>query len=811
MSISALNSALSGLRIAQSNINLISSNIANVNTEGYTRKTQQQSSLVVDNRTVGVLSQQIERAVDKFLRREVLDQIGVASGLETRSRYLQQIQEFHGPAEGEYALSNQLGKLKNAFQNLANDPGQEYLLNEVYQEAFETVDKFHKFSDLLTGLRNDAQDEMNQIVNNINSLNSQIADLNQQIKAAFSVNKPTADLEDQRDIALNQLSEYIDISYYERTDDKVLVVQTQYGTQLADELPRQLHFNPSTIGASMYYPNSVAEIRVGDPTTGVNITDQGNLGGKLGALTKLRDETLPQYQAQMDEMAYRMAERFDSQGLRLFSLSNQSIPLDDPTQDPPNGYAGFSRLMRINPAVVDDRNLIRSGTNGNVVSVGSSEVLRKIVDFTFGDTAFQQATGTVDMSGGVNAYVLGTSNIENLVTLDAHANINPGSNDTFSIQVGAGPTVNMVIGAGDTAADLVNTINGTYPGMASLDDNGRLVLTATDSITIADVNLGAGGMSALGLTAGTVNLADADTLHNELNIAGRTRIIGTTNINALATLDASDYINSGLNDTFQLTVGDFDPVNITIGAGDTAADLVNTINTAFPGLAQLSNNGSLVLTSTQAVNISDVNLGPNGLAELGITTGTTNPTNPSFTVQLGNLPAVNVEITPSDTGTTLLAKINAIDGVTATLTTPDGFLQITPDEGGDITLVDGLGNPLQALGVQVANVSHASFKSTGIGPGGTLSSGIGSATTLTNYVTQAITKQSQDASNTDSAMTSEQIYRDTLIRRAQDESGVNIDEEMAMLVQLQNNYAAAAKAIQVVEEMFAQLMATVLR
>lgn len=813
MSIYALNSALSGLKIAQSSINVLSSNIANVNTVGYSKKTLQQSTQVVNGAGIGVLAQEIERAVDKFLRREVLDQIGVASGLQTRAQYLQQIQEFHGPAEKEYALSNQLGKLKAAFQNLANDPSQGYLLDAVYQESFETVDKFHKFSDLITRLRNDAQDEMNQVVQNINALTAQIADLNRQIKSAFQAGKTTADMEDHRDIALQQLAEYIDMSYYERTEDKIIVVQTQYGTPLVDDSKRELYFNPSSIGPTMSYPGSVAAIRVNDPMTGVNITDQGNLGGKLGALVKLRDETLPQYQAQLDETAYRMAERFESQGLMLFSMSNQTIPADDPTTEPPNGYAGFSRLMRINPAITNDRELIRSGTTGQTVPVGSAEVLRKIVDFTFGENALQQALGNIDLSGGLNAYVQGTANIQNLATLDAHAAINPGTNDTFSIQIGTGAVVNITINAGDTATDLVNTINAAFPGLnlASLDSGGRLVLAANDDITIGDVNLGAGGLAALGLTAGTVDVGDPDTLFNALNLLPRSRVVGEANIKSLGDLNSSEFIESGLYDTFRITVGDFDPVDIVIGPNHTAEDLVNTINASFPGLAQLSGNGNLVLTSAESIRIEDVNLGPNGLSELGLSTGITAPTLPSFSVQLGQKPPVTINIEPSDTSATLLAKINAIEGLTATLTVPDGYLQITPDEGGDITIVDGHGNPLQAMGVQVSNVAHTAFRTTGLGSNGTLNSGVGSGTTLINYMTQVITKQTQDASNTENALVSEKSYRDTLVRRQQDESSVNLDEEMAMLVQLQNNYAAAAKTIQVIEEMFAQLMGAVLR
>lgn len=811
-SLTALNSALSGLRIAQSNISVLSNNIANVNTPGYSRKTQQQTTLLIDGQGQGATADIIKRSVDAYLLRELNDQRAVASGLEAKQSYFQQIQEFHGPAEQENALSNRIGALKNAFQNLANDPSKEYLLNDVYQQASETAKKFKGFSELLTRLRNDSQNEMDQAVSQINTLTARITELNLQIKSSIAVERTVADLQDQRDLALGELSGYIDVSYYERGDG-VMVIQTQTGTPLADDEQRKLLFNPTTIGAVMYYPNSVSAIRVDNAVTGPDLTAQGNLGGKLGALIELRDTTLPQYQAQIDEAAYRMAERFDSQGLRLFSMPNETIPLDDPTQPPPLGYAGFSRDMVINPDIVADKTLIRSGTNGNTVSEGSAEVLRKIVDFAFGDVAFKQATSTVDMSGASITAIAGTRDISVLGALENHADITAGN--TFDITLGA-TTNTITIGAGDTASDLVDSINAAFPGMAQLSSGGRLSLQGNADIAIATNTISVAGLSALGLSAGTTTLADTDNLFGLLNIAPRSRVVGITDIAEMGPLDSSDYIvplpSGSPRDTFSLAIGSNPAIDIVIGAGDTAADLVNTINAAYAGVASLGPNGNLVLNASESITIADVNITNAGLTELGLTAGTFAPTNPSFTVQVGNNVPVDVEITPTDTGDSLLAKLNAVYGVEAEFSVPDGFLQFRPAEGGDITLTDGLGSPLQAMGVQVANVNHAAFKNTGVGPGGVVAtSGIGSSTGLVNYTTQLISKQSQDASNIDVSITSEQVYRDTLDRRLQDGSGVNIDEEMASLVQLQNNYAAAAKAIQVIEEMFNTLLQSVLR
>lgn len=814
-SISALNSALSGLKIAQSNIGLLSSNIANVNTEGYTRKTQEQSTVIVAGKGQGVLAAKVERTVNAFLQRELYDQRAVAKNYETKQAYLQQIQEFHGPAENEAAISNQIGRLKESFQALANDPSKEYLLNDVYQQAKQTVDKIHGFSDLITRLRNDAQNEMKRITESVDALSAQIADLNLQIKGLANLERSTADLEDQRDVAINKMAEYVDISYYERTD-KVIVVQTQYGTPLADEQPHTMHFNPTSIGAVTSYPATVAAIRIDDPVTGVNLTDQKGLGGQLGALIELRDTILPSYQAQMDELSYRLAERMDSQGLRLFSLSNEALPLDDPTQTKPLGYAGFSQEIVVNPDIVADKTLIRSGTNGNTVSVGSAEQVRKIVDFGFGNTAYQQATSTFDMSATTNAGISGTKAIQSYGALANHADITPPTNNTFRIQVGAGAPVNITIGAADTANDLVNTINASFPDLASLGPNGNLHLNATDDLVISDVNIGTAGLTALGLAAGTTPVTNVDTLHNLLGLSSRARVVGTTNVRELGALASSDYINpevgAGGNDTFTIQLGAGAPTSFEIAPGASANTLVGNINAVYPGLAQVGPNGNLVLTSLQPITIGDVNLGTQGLAELGLTTGTTNPVDPSFTLQLGIREPVTIDIPSTDTPTELLTKLNAIDGITADLSIPEGFLRIRPTEGGDIILTDGPGNPLAQMGVTVSNIAHTAFNSANVGPNGSVSeTGISTSDNLIDYSTQAVSKQSQDASNIDSRITAEQIYRDTLQRRIEDESGVNIDEEMANLVQMQNNYAASAKAIQVIEEMFQTLLSSVLR
>src|SRR5690606_20672819 len=168
------------------------------------------------------------------------------------------------------------------------------------------------------------------------------------------------------------------------------------------------------------------------------------------------------------------------------------------------GYFGFASESRVNPTVIADPTLVRSGTNGATVPTGSNEVIRKIIDFTFGSFTGQQGVGTVDISAGTIftatglsqfAQIIGTADITDLGILDSHPDIPPGAQ--FTIDVGGGPAL-ITINAGDTATDLVNNINAALPGTARLNSLGQIVLEAGADITVTAASLTAAGLAALG-------------------------------------------------------------------------------------------------------------------------------------------------------------------------------------------------------------------------------------------------------------------------------------------------------------------------
>ena len=447
-------------------------------------------------------------------------------------------------------------------------------------------------------------------------------------------------------------------------------------------------------GTTSYYPGGgLNGLRI-DGAGGVEVA-QNAIGGKMGALFEMRDRTLPTYQAQVDELAQKMASRMESLGLRLFTDGTGNVPANvaPPT---PVTYTGFAGDIRVNRLIIADPTLLRSGTSGGAATTGSNDVINRISEYGFGNFVRQDAAGTANISAG-----------------------------TIFASTGMGQS-NQVIG--------------------------------------------------------NVNLNDY-------------------------TPDLGAAPNITPPTSFTLTVGGV-PNNIAINPGDTAADLVNSINAAFPGTASINSLGQLSLNATSDITIADNGIGAAGIADLGLSFNTFTATNPSFTVQLGSQSPVTITINPTDTSVELLAALNAVPGLTASLG-GSGELLLTPDEGGSITLANTNGTPLNNLGMTLSNIAPTAFRQNNLGPSGTLSTGLPSTNGITDFSQRMVSAQSADYTVAETQATQEANYLSTLEARNSSISGVDIDQEIAELIRLQTAYTAAARMISATEELFDQLLNSV--
>lgn len=165
---------------------------------------------------------------------------------------------------------------------------------------------------------------------------------------------------------------------------------------------------------------------------------------------------------------------------------------------------------------------------------------------------------------------------------------------------------------------------------------------------------------------------------------------------------------------------------------------------------------------------------------------------------------MTVNIGPADTAATILATLNAIPGLSATLG-GSGELILTPTRGGSLSLANTNGEPMQALGLTVNNVPHNTFRTTAVGPDGSMTTGLIANSTFTDYSRSMIASQAEDHSNAVTKTDRETSYFETLSKRMSDESGVNIDQELSELIRVQTAYSAAARMISAAEQMMDEL------
>src|SRR5215472_6268729 len=118
----SLQNALTGLQAAQANLAVISSNISNAQTPGYSREVVPLTTQVVGNTGAGVLVGVTQRQIDDNLANAARQQDTTASAASVTNTYFQQIQSLFGQVNDGNSLGDVFNKFSTAFQTLSTSP-----------------------------------------------------------------------------------------------------------------------------------------------------------------------------------------------------------------------------------------------------------------------------------------------------------------------------------------------------------------------------------------------------------------------------------------------------------------------------------------------------------------------------------------------------------------------------------------------------------------------------------------------------------------------------------------------------------------
>jgi flagellar hook-associated protein 1 FlgK len=327
--------AYSALTATQVKLSVASANVANADTAGYTRKTANQSANVLGGVGTGVSITSISSNVDKLLLRSIIEAASDLGAAGTTAEYTDRLQALFGSVSGDddtgTSIANTIASLETALLELSGTPESESLQSIVVDTLDTLAGQLRDTSADIQGLRSDADDEIETEVQDVNDALHTIDDLNDAISRAAALGQSTADLEDQRNAALESISSLMDVQYFVASGGSMQIYTTG-GQALLDGSVHELSYTSATkVTADTAYsatpPSGFDAISV----DGKDITGQIK-SGSIGALIDLRDDTLPAAQSELDELATELADS-------LNAVHNQGTALP-----PPNSLTGTTSV-----------------------------------------------------------------------------------------------------------------------------------------------------------------------------------------------------------------------------------------------------------------------------------------------------------------------------------------------------------------------------------------------------------------------------------------------------------------------------------
>lgn len=368
------------LQAHQSAMNVASNNIANVNTEGYSRRRIELSagrSIATPQGVLGsgVNIQGIERIRSSFIDQQLLNERPNFYQYEFKSTALNFIEDIFGEPS-DFGLTRNMEDFFDSFHDLANDPESATARILVREKAVNLKNGFKRINRQLTDYRQQLNTELGQKVKEVNRLTTQIANLNEKIVNEEVGGDSANDLRDKRSLLLDKLSKLVDVKTIENASGGInvivggrhLVVDTQ-----AQELALSVE-SATAIGPKVVFKN-------GGQVAGIT-------NGSIKGILDIRDTQVADYLDQLDKLAVNIAQKINtihSTGYNLDGITGTDLFDANVT-----GAADFE----LNPAIIADANLIAAsdalnepGNNNIALSLANLQgsLVMNDGDFTFSD------------------------------------------------------------------------------------------------------------------------------------------------------------------------------------------------------------------------------------------------------------------------------------------------------------------------------------------------------------------------------------------------------------------------------------------
>lgn len=395
----------SALNALQRAISTTGNNIANVNTEGYSRqevefRSRTPYSMGGHQTGTGVEVSSIRRAYDQFLTADVQARTSSSAYHSLYATTAEQIDNLM--ADPTTSISSAMDQFFTSLEAVANSPTSQPERQVMLSEAQTLTNRFHYVEGRLSELAENLNEQMSVYVLDINQYTEDIAQLNQQISRLERVPGGSSpnDLLDQRDQAIEGLSELIRVDTRLQEDGTINVFTTA-GYRLVSRHGAEVLSISSA-------PQPDGPVRVFVSGLGGSETEMthSSSGGELGAALDVSMNVIDRTRRGVGLLAVGLTETFNSQHREGLTLELS---------------AGGAFFSSITPAVTSST--LNSGTTEVSALVGDvSKMTGASYQIDYTDTSIS----ITNLETGASQEIDGTS-----ITLDGVTfNVSPFSNLT---------------------------------------------------------------------------------------------------------------------------------------------------------------------------------------------------------------------------------------------------------------------------------------------------------------------------------------------------------------------------------------------
>ncbi len=497
----------SALAASQSALQTAGHNIANVNTTGYSRQSLVLSSRSGDSPGASLIGQgvdvsTVERHYDEFQFKQLAIAQSVSSADTIRFEYMEQLEQLF--PTGSSGLGASVNQLLNAFSDLAQSPSDMAARTVVLAQADQLASRIRSVSQQVDEIDQSVELRLKSSVASINSLCSQIAQLNQQIVNASAAKFSHNDLLDQRDQLVQSLNQQVQVSSLNNADHSITLLLS-----VGQPLVQGSQSN-SLVLQSDATPTNQPKLLLRQTGQDLPLEDSTLGGGELAGLLKFQNKDLQVSRDQLWKLTLSVGEGLNQQhrlgldlrgvaGIDLFNvialqsdLNNQgNAGLSVSLGADPTGLVRSDYLVTINTVVPGPM----GGASGSVnITRLSDGTQHNAIAFSYGlgsGTDVTAALDGLDFEFSGNAPVVGDR--YGVSQSKAAQNITAALSDPAQLAVAN--TVLASVGALNTGSLRLESIKATQPDSALLDSitlefNGAGGYTARNAL-LAVVGTGA--------------------------------------------------------------------------------------------------------------------------------------------------------------------------------------------------------------------------------------------------------------------------------------------------------------------------------